>query len=251
MSSADENSTGETANDRLNLQGTPASPGPTAPPFTQARGPETFVPTEEQRLRHEQDSLQQTRMATLLGHIQSFRKGPEVEGWDSDADAVLTQIPGLALRPLNEMLAHGAAVRDQLSHFNALQSGLAAQLQAATAERDALKMSARIAAVTAARTQDTPGSGGFALRSAFDPHGSEGPTSAMSATSATSATVVTSVQIQGHTKHLSNPSTSNMARGFRTWALGEQREGLNVHLPVLIALATQKTISGRFHMLAE
>jgi hypothetical protein len=79
------------------------------------------------------------------------------------------------------MLAHGAAVRDQQSHFNALQSGLTAQLQAATTERDALRMSAlidmRIAAVTAVRTQDTPGSGGFALRSAFDPHGSEGPTS--------------------------------------------------------------------------
>ncbi|KAJ1387842.1 hypothetical protein B484DRAFT_460792, partial [Ochromonadaceae sp. CCMP2298] len=149
MSSADEQNTGETANDRLNEQGTPASPGPNLPPFTQAPGPETFVPTEEQRLRHEQDALQQTKMAALLGHIQAFREGPELEGWDADAYVLLTQIPGVALGPLTTMLSHGAAVRDQN-----LQADLTAQLKAATAERDSLNLSAlidkRIAAVSAA-----------------------------------------------------------------------------------------------------
>ncbi|KAJ1398013.1 hypothetical protein B484DRAFT_406794 [Ochromonadaceae sp. CCMP2298] len=179
-------------------------------------------------------------------------EGPEIEGWDADAFELLTQIPGLALRPLNTMLSHGKAVREQLEHFNSLQYDLTTQLKAATGECDTLKMSAlidkRIAAVTAARVQDTPGSGGFALHSNFGAPGPEGPTSALSAASATSSTLVTFVQIQGHTKLLADPLTSHMARAFRTWALGEQREGRSVHLP---ALATPKTITGRFRLLSE
>jgi hypothetical protein len=47
-------------------------------------------------------------MASLLSHIQAFREGPEIEGWDADAYEVLTQIPGLALGPLSTMLSPGA-----------------------------------------------------------------------------------------------------------------------------------------------
>ncbi|KAJ1419432.1 hypothetical protein B484DRAFT_400184, partial [Ochromonadaceae sp. CCMP2298] len=161
--------------------------------------------------------------------------GPEIEGWDADAYELLTQIPGLALGPLNTMLSHGAAVREQLEHYNSLQDDLTTQLKAATAERDTLRMSAlidkRIAAVSAARVQNTPGSGGFTLHSNFGTPGPEGPTSTLSAASATSSTLVTSVQIQGHTKHLSDPLTSHMARAC--------------------SLATQKTITGRFRLLSE
>ncbi|KAJ1386269.1 hypothetical protein B484DRAFT_410265, partial [Ochromonadaceae sp. CCMP2298] len=55
----------------------------------------------------------------------------------------------------------------------------------------------------------------------------------------------------GRTMHLADPLTSHMARAFRGWALGEQCEGRLVHLPALIALATQRTISGRFRYCSE
>jgi hypothetical protein len=258
MSSADDQNSGgagETANDRLgDQQGTPASPAPAPPPFTQ-RGPKTFVPSAEQQARHEQDRLQQEKMQALLDHISAFRQGPEQEGWDADAYALITQIPGQSLGPLTTMLAHGAAIRVKLEHFQEAQDNLTGRLATAELERDILKRDAliaqRIAAVSAARTRDTPRSGGFALHSNFGMKGPNSATSALSATSAASTTVVTSVQIQGHTKHLSDPLTSHMARAFRTWALGEQREGRIVHLPALIALATQKTITGRFRLLSE
>ncbi|KAJ1403234.1 hypothetical protein B484DRAFT_405155 [Ochromonadaceae sp. CCMP2298] len=76
MSSADEQNTVETANDRLGEPETPTSPDPNLPPFTQARGPETFVPNAEQRARYEEDKLQQEKMATLLGHLHAFHQGP-------------------------------------------------------------------------------------------------------------------------------------------------------------------------------
>ncbi|KAJ1391802.1 hypothetical protein B484DRAFT_408635, partial [Ochromonadaceae sp. CCMP2298] len=115
-------------------------------------------------------------MAKLLAHLQAFRQGPEVAGWDADAYELLTQIPGLALGPLAEMLAHGAAVREQLDDFTAQQTNLTAQLAAAVKERDTLRMSAlidkRIAAVSAARVPHDPsGSEGFTLHSNFGAFG--------------------------------------------------------------------------------
>jgi hypothetical protein len=188
-------------------------------------------------------------MAALIGHFSAFRQGPEHTDWDVEAYDALTRIPGLALGPLADMLSQGAEIRLQLDEFTSSQATMWSQLNSMTMERDRLKaaalVEARVAAENRARTYDPPASGGFALRSSFGAPGSG------ASTSTTSAPMVNSVQIQGRTMHLSDPLTSHMAHAFRGWALGEKREGRLVHLPALIALATQRTISRRFRLCSE
>jgi hypothetical protein len=259
MSQPGGENSGGSEHDRLpGSQETPQTPSAAPPPFTQINPETDNDPTAEQRRLHEADTLQQERMATLIGHLRAFRQGPEHADWDGDAYEALTRIPGLALGPLAEMIGHGAEIRTRLDHFKESQSDLQDRLDAATFECRRLEaaalVEARVAAVTRARTYDPPASGGFALHSNFGAPGSGGPNSATSATSASSATsapMVTSVQIQGRTMHLADPLTSHMARAFRGWAMGEQREGRVVHLPALIALATQRTITGRFRLHSE
>jgi hypothetical protein len=204
--------TGGNSDDRLvGDMDTPVSPILAPPPLTQA-APEIFVPTEQQRLLHEADKLQQERVAALLHHVAGFRNGPEDENWDIDAYEKLTQIPGVALAPLAEMMQHGAAIRSQLEFFRAAQSDLEARLTAMTKERDTLRMSAlvdeRVKIVSAARTRNPVTLRGFGLQtpahSSATP-GSGASTSAHSATSATSRAPVASVMIQGQTKHLNDP----------------------------------------------
>jgi hypothetical protein len=165
MAGSGEQNPGATGIDRLaGSPETPVTPNQAPPPFTQA-APETFVPSEEPRLRHEADALQQERMAALLHHLAGFRDGPEDPDWVADAYVALQQIPGTALRPLAEMIAHGAEVRARLDHFNAAQNSMNAALAEVIRERDALRwdaiLNARVAAVSAARTRDPPASGGF------------------------------------------------------------------------------------------
>ncbi|KAJ1396314.1 hypothetical protein B484DRAFT_472316, partial [Ochromonadaceae sp. CCMP2298] len=228
--SSEQNPGGETEHHRLHgSQDTPATPAAAVPPpFTQL-GPEDVNPATEQERMHAADKIQQERMAELIGHLRDFRQGPEHADWDGDAYEALTRIPGLSLGPLTQMIGHASAARLQLDDFEAAQIAMQAKLDAVTFERNRLQAAAlvdkRVAAVSNARVQNPPASGGFSLHSRFGTPGSGESNSATSATSATSAPMVTSVQIQGRTMHLADPLTSHMARAFRGWALGEQREG--------------------------
>jgi hypothetical protein len=122
MSSEGNENTGETANDRLQgSQETPLSPAVAPPPLTQ-RPPEEFQPSEEQQLQHAADTLQQEKMAALIGHLSAFRQGPEHVDCDVEAYDALTRIPGLALGPLADMLSKGAAIRLQLDKFISSQA---------------------------------------------------------------------------------------------------------------------------------
>ncbi|KAJ1393225.1 hypothetical protein B484DRAFT_408264 [Ochromonadaceae sp. CCMP2298] len=104
MAGSGEQNSGATSNNRLvGSPESPVTPFQAPPPFTQAKS-ESFVPSAEQRRRHDADALQQEKMGALLHHLAGFRDGPEDPDWEAEAYLALQQISGTALRPLTEMI---------------------------------------------------------------------------------------------------------------------------------------------------